>query len=82
MNLASHPRQPLAFLLTSPEALSRLGGPTPWVKRDDMTGVALGGNKARRPEHLLGATQAERATVVMTTAGAASTAVQMAGVVG
>lgn len=81
MNLASHPRYPLAFLPTPLEALPRLseqlGGPTLWVKRDDMTGLALGGNKARKLEYLLGAAKAEGATVVMTTAGAASNYLRM-----
>ena len=81
MNLARHPRLPLAFLPTPLEALPRLsatlGGPTLWVKRDDMTGLALGGNKARKLEYLLGAAKAEGATVVMTTAGAASNYLRM-----
>jgi D-cysteine desulfhydrase family pyridoxal phosphate-dependent enzyme len=81
MNLASHPRLPLAVLPTPLEALTRLsatvGGPTLWVKRDDMTGLALGGNKARKLEYLLGAAKAEGATVVMTTAGAASNYLRM-----
>lgn len=81
MNLANHPRVPLAFLPTPVEALTRLsatlGGPTLWVKRDDMTGLALGGNKARKLEYLLGAAKAEGATVVMTTAGAASNYLRM-----
>lgn len=81
MNLASHPRVPLTFLPTPLESLPRLsatlGGPTLWVKRDDMTGLALGGNKARKLEYLLGAAKAEGATVVMTTAGAASNYLRM-----
>jgi D-cysteine desulfhydrase family pyridoxal phosphate-dependent enzyme len=81
MNLARHPRLPLAFLPTPLEALTRLSAtldsPTLWVKRDDMTGLALGGNKARKLEYLLGAAKAEGATVVMTTAGAASNYLRM-----
>ncbi len=81
MNLASHPRLPLAFLPTPLESLTRLsatlGGPMIWVKRDDMTGLALGGNKTRKLEYLLGAAKAEGATVVMTTAGAASNYLRM-----
>lgn len=42
-----------------------------------MTGLALGGNKARKLEYLLGAAQAEGATVVMTTVGAASDDLRM-----
>lgn len=81
MNLARHPRLPLAILPTPLEPLTRLGarlnGPRLWVKRDDMTGLALGGNKARKLEYLLGAAQAAGATVVMTTAGAASNYLRM-----
>jgi len=32
----------------------RLGGPQIWIKRDDCTGLAFGGNKARKLEFLLG----------------------------
>jgi D-cysteine desulfhydrase family pyridoxal phosphate-dependent enzyme len=81
MNLAHHPRLPLAVLPTPLEPLPRLtkllNGPTLWVKRDDMTGLALGGNKARKLEYLLGAAKAQDATVVMTTAGAASNYLRM-----
>ncbi|MGD8490881.1 MAG: D-cysteine desulfhydrase, partial [Anaerolineae bacterium] len=42
-------RQPLAHLPTPLEAMPRLGaalgGPGLWVKRDDQTGLATGGNK-------------------------------------
>ena len=86
MNLAHQPRLPLASLPTPLELLTRLRAalgaqvsqvPTLWVKRDDMTGLALGGNKARKLEYLLGAAQAAGATVVMTTAGAASNYLRM-----
>ena len=40
-----------------------------WIKRDDLTGFALGGNKGRKLEYLLGAAQAQGATAV-TTCGA------------
>jgi 1-aminocyclopropane-1-carboxylate deaminase/D-cysteine desulfhydrase-like pyridoxal-dependent ACC family enzyme len=46
-----------------------MGGPKILIKRDDMTGIALGGNKARKAEFLIGAAKAEGATVMMTTAG-------------
>jgi len=46
----------LAYGPTPVEALDRfsdwLGGPRVFVKRDDQTGLALGGNKARKLEHL------------------------------
>jgi len=47
---------PLAHRPTPVEPLDRLtewlGGPRLYVKRDDQTGLALGGNKARKLEHL------------------------------
>jgi D-cysteine desulfhydrase family pyridoxal phosphate-dependent enzyme len=47
---------PLAHGPTPLEPLDRLsdwlGGPRLFVKRDDQTGLALGGNKARKLEHL------------------------------
>ena len=68
------PRIPLAHLptpLMPLERLSRaLGGPQLWIKRDDLTGLALGGNKTRKLEYLMGdAVQHEADTVI--TAGAA-----------
>lgn len=51
------PRYPLAFYptpLQKLEKLSRLlGGPNVFIKRDDCTGFALGGNKARHNEYLI-----------------------------
>ncbi|GAA0348919.1 D-cysteine desulfhydrase [Bowmanella denitrificans] len=31
----------------------KLGGPELWIKRDDLTGLALGGNKTRKLEYML-----------------------------
>ena len=64
----------LARLPTPLERLDRLsaawGGPTVWVKRDDLTGFGLSGNKARKLEyHLAAALASGRGTVV--TCGAA-----------
>ena len=51
--------------------LSRhLGGPHLWIKRDDLTGLALGGNKTRKLEFLLAEALAQGCDVVIT-AGAA-----------
>jgi L-cysteate sulfo-lyase len=48
-------------------ALSRaLGGPNLFVKRDDCTGLATGGNKTRKLEFLMGEALAEGAEVVVT----------------
>ena len=43
-----------------------------YIKRDDMTGVGLGGNKVRKLEFLLADAQAKGASVVFTTGGAQS----------
>ena len=51
------PRFPLAHLPTPLEELPRfsetIGGPKIWIKRDDCTGLAFGGNKARHNEFLI-----------------------------
>lgn len=43
-----------------------LGGPQIWIKRDDLTGLALGGNKTRKIEHLIRDAIAKKADVVLT----------------
>lgn len=56
------PRLSFAHLPTPIEALPRLsqalGGPQIFVKRDDQTGLAFGGNKTRKLEFLLAEAQA------------------------
>ena len=56
-------RLQLAHLPTPLEKLERLskllGGPEIWIKRDDQTGLATGGNKARKLEFLLADAQAQ-----------------------
>jgi D-cysteine desulfhydrase len=37
-----------------PRLSAHLGGPEIWIKRDDQTGLALGGNKTRKLEYLVG----------------------------
>ena len=54
--LSNFPRVPLAILPTPLYQLpnvSRILGKNVWVKRDDMTGVAFGGNNVRKLEFLL-----------------------------
>ena len=51
---------------------SRALGADVYVKRDDMTGLGLGGNKVRKLEYLLADAQAQGAHVVFTTGGAQS----------
>ena len=52
------PRSRLAALPTPFERCDRLSaeleGPNIWIKRDDLTGLAMGGNKTRMFEYLLG----------------------------
>jgi L-cysteate sulfo-lyase len=45
---------------------TELGGPRVWVKRDDCSGLASGGNKTRKLEYLLAAAQVEAADTVVT----------------
>lgn len=57
MNLARFPRVRLGHLPTPLEPMERLskhlGGPKLWIKRDDCTGLATGGNKTRKLEFLM-----------------------------
>ncbi len=70
MQLGSLPRIKLAHLPTpleeAPRLTEYLGGPRVWVKRDDLTGLAIGGNKARKLELLLGEARAQGADVIIT----------------
>lgn len=79
--LAEWPRIPLAHLPTPLEPLPRLGEafgvPHLWVKRDDCTGLATGGNKARKLEFLLAEAQAQGADTLITTGGAQSNHARM-----
>lgn len=68
--LAPHPRVAIVHAPTALERLDRLShaldGPTVWVKRDDCTGLAGGGNKARKLEFLVGEALADAADTVIT----------------
>lgn len=84
------PRVSLATLPTPIHELPRLrdalGGagraPRILVKRDDLTGLAGGGNKARKLEFLVGAALREGATVLVTTGGAQSNHARMTAAAG
>lgn len=73
MKLAEYPRTPLAHLPTPLEILPRLtaflGGPRIYVKRDDQTGLAMGGNKARKLEYLVADALALGCDTLLTTGG-------------
>lgn len=70
MHLARFPRVHLVQAPTPLEPLPRLsahlGGPTLWIKRDDCTGLATGGNKTRKLEFLVGEALAQGADTLIT----------------
>ena len=73
--LEDFPRIPLAVLPTpiqKLENISRILGTNVWIKRDDMTGIGLGGNKVRKLEFLLADAKNKGAEIVFTTGGAQS----------
>ena len=70
MHLARYPRRfyvhaptPLEFM---PRLTEALGGPRLWIKRDDCTGLAGGGNKTRKLEFLMGDALALGADTIIT----------------
>jgi D-cysteine desulfhydrase family pyridoxal phosphate-dependent enzyme len=79
------PRIQLATLPTPLQEAARLraalGGPARCprilIKRDDLTGLALGGNKARKLEFLIADALAQQATVVVTTGAVQSNHARM-----
>ena len=74
-SLESFPRISLGILPTpihKLENISSLLGRNIYIKRDDMTGLGLGGNKIRKLEYLLANAKAQGAEIVFTTGGAQS----------
>ncbi|MGY6694859.1 MAG: D-cysteate sulfo-lyase [Roseinatronobacter sp.] len=73
MHLARFPRYRLGHFPTPLERLDRLsaalGGPEIWIKRDDCTGLASGGNKTRKLEFLV-ADALEKGADTLVTQGA------------
>lgn len=76
MSIFAHlPRHPLAFLPTPLHPLPRLNAwlneqglaADVWIKRDDQTGLALGGNKTRKLEFLLADALAQGCDTLITT---------------
>ena len=70
MDLSRFPRRqytqgfsPIEFL---PNFTRALGGPKVWIKRDDMLGLAPGGNKTRKLEFLMGDALAKGADTLIT----------------
>ncbi len=72
----SFPRVRLAVLPTPlhevPRFSAAIGGPRIFIKRDDLTGLAFGGNKTRMFEFLLAKARAEGADTVVGGAGVQS----------
>jgi D-cysteine desulfhydrase family pyridoxal phosphate-dependent enzyme len=70
------PRASLAYLPTPldevPQLSRALGGPRVLIKRDDLTGLALGGNKMRKLEFLMADAIQKGADTIITTAAAQS----------
>ncbi len=80
--LAQHPRArlyngdtPLEHL---PRLTAELGGAELWVKRDDLTQLAFGGNKVRQLEFYLGQAKAQNADTVLITGAVQSNFVRLA----
>src|SRR5262245_31628625 len=76
MPLEKFPRLKLAALPTpleeAPRLTAALGGARILIKRDDLTGLAFGGNKTRKLEYLIADALAKEADVVMTVGAAQS----------
>jgi 1-aminocyclopropane-1-carboxylate deaminase/D-cysteine desulfhydrase-like pyridoxal-dependent ACC family enzyme len=77
---------PRARLATLPTPLERgpllPGDVRLWVKRDDLTGLGMGGNKARKLEYLCGAAQAAGARALVTVGAAQSNHCRMTAAAG
>ena len=70
MHLARFPRRRYTPAPTPVEPLERLsrelGGPEIWIKRDDLLGLAAGGNKTRKLEFLVADALAQGADTLIT----------------
>ncbi len=79
--LAPFPRISLAHLPTpideSANLSAALNGPPIYIKRDDCTGLALGGNKARQLEYYLGEARENDADAVLITGAVQSNYARM-----
>ena len=83
MRLATLPRYHLAMLPTPLQRARNLEVtlgprcPRIYLKRDDLTGLAFGGNKARKLEYLLADALTDRATMLVTEGAAQSNHARM-----
>jgi len=68
--LSNHPRISLGFFPTpwqeAKNLSNYLGGPRIFIKREDQSGLALGGNKVRKLEYILADALAQEAKVIIT----------------
>lgn len=77
---AKFPRVELSHLPTPLELLNNVSaefGTQVWIKRDDCTGLAFGGNKSRQLEFYIGQAQAQGADTLLTTGAVQSNHVRM-----
>ena len=76
MSIKTLPRVTLADLPTplmeASHLSATLGGPRILIKRDDLTGLAMGGNKVRKLEFVMADVQAKGADVIITTGSSQS----------
>jgi 1-aminocyclopropane-1-carboxylate deaminase/D-cysteine desulfhydrase-like pyridoxal-dependent ACC family enzyme len=72
--LDRQPRFPVCLLPTPlmdlPNFSAALGGPRILMKRDDLTGLAFGGNKARKLDYFIGEAKAQGCDVFIGGGGA------------
>lgn len=70
MKLSRFPRVPIVHGPTPLEPMKNLsallGGPNLWIKRDDCTGLATGGNKTRKLEYLMADALEHKADTIIT----------------
>jgi L-cysteate sulfo-lyase len=82
MQISRFPRLHFAHLPTPLEPLENLtkllGGPKIFIKRDDCTGLATGGNKTRKLEFLMGEAQQKKADTIITQGATQSNHVRQA----
>jgi len=76
VSIVELPRIPLGYWPTPlhelPRLASVLGGPRLLVKRDDLSGLALGGNKCRKLEYILGDARQKGIDTLVTSGSAQS----------
>ena len=70
----THAPTPFEFM---PNLSRHLGGPDIWVKRDDCTGLAMGGNKSRQLEFYFGDAKAKGCDTVLITGAVQSNFLRM-----